>query len=167
MKPAEWAAWVGAVTGLASLCWNIYSKMSAGPKLRVTAYADMVQRPAPLGDPRFLRITVQNIGTEATTLTNCTLVSRASRWQRLLQWARVNEPLPEKHAVLNSYQGEQLPQATAPGSQWTALMQQDADFGLWLDSGQLYCAIWHSFSQKPVAAKIIRTASPPSNRPVS
>src|SRR5882762_1508321 len=70
MKPTELAAWIGATTGLASLLWNIYTKLIAGPKLTVTAFANLVQRPAPPGDPRFLRITVQNVGTATTTITN-------------------------------------------------------------------------------------------------
>ena len=71
MKTTELVAWIGASTGIASLIWNIYSKVTANrPKLIVRAYANMVQMPPPPKNPRFLRITVQNNGTTPTTITN-------------------------------------------------------------------------------------------------
>jgi hypothetical protein len=64
MKTTELVAWIGATTGLASLIWNIYIKATANrPKLVVKAYANMVQMPPPPGNPKFLRMTVQNIFT--------------------------------------------------------------------------------------------------------
>ena len=53
-------AWVGAVSGLGGLFWNVYTKITAGPKLAVTAYAGMVMMPPLPHNPRLLRITVHN-----------------------------------------------------------------------------------------------------------
>jgi hypothetical protein len=46
MKTTELVAWIGATTSIASLGWNIYTKITANhPKLVVKAYANMVQMP--------------------------------------------------------------------------------------------------------------------------
>src|ERR1700678_768002 len=158
MTVTELAAWVGATSGLASLLWNIYTKITAGPKLTVTAFANLVQMPAPPGNPRFLRITIQNIGTATTTLTNVDFFTLVPRWRRLLWWARLKKRPAETRAVLNHYQGPKFPQKLEVGSEWQALMQQDDGFDGWLRTGQLGCAIWHSFSKRPVPTKIVRGA---------
>ena len=156
MSAVELAAWVGATSGLASLFWNIYTKITAGPELTVTAFSNMVQVPAPPGNPRFLRITVQNVGTAVTTLTNVDFFTLVPRWRRFLWWAKLKKRSVETRAVLNHYQGPQLPQKLEVGSEWQALVQQDDGFEAWLRTDQLCCAIWHSFSKRPVWVKIVR-----------
>jgi len=157
MKATELAAWVGgATTGLASLLWNIYTKLTAGPRLMVTAFANMVQMPTPLGNPRFLKITVQNIGTTTTTITNLEFFTLVPRWVRFLLWAKLKKRLTETRAVLNDYQGPQFPHKLEVGSEWQALMQQDERFEDWLRTDKLCCAVWHSFSKRPVPTKIVR-----------
>lgn len=157
MKTTELVAWVGATTGVASLIWNIYTKLTANrPKLMVTAFANTVQMPAPPGNPRFLRITVQNIGTTTTTLTNLEFFTFISRWERLLSRAKLRKRPAERHAVLNDYRGPQLPHKLEVGSEWQALMQQDGRFEDWLKTEKLWCAVWHSFSNRPVPTQIVR-----------
>jgi len=156
MKPTELAAWIGATTGLASLLWNIYTKLIAGPKLTVTAFANLVQRPAPPGDPRFLRITVQNVGTATTTITNLDFFTFVPLWTRFLWRAKLKKRLTETRAVLNHYQGPQFPHKLEVGGEWQALMQQDDRFEEWLRTDKLCCAVWHSFSKRPVPMKIVR-----------
>jgi hypothetical protein len=43
MNVTQLAAWIGAFSGLGSLVWNIYTKVTAGPKIRVTAFAVAVR----------------------------------------------------------------------------------------------------------------------------
>jgi hypothetical protein len=156
MKTTELAAWVGATTGMASLLWNIYTKIAAGPRLTVTAYANMIQMPPPPGNPRFLRITVQNTGTAPTTLTNLELFTFVPRWERLLSQVKLRKRSAEKHAVIVEYRGPQFPHKLEVGSEWQALMQQDEDFQGWLKTDDLCCAVWHSFSKAPVPTRIVR-----------
>ena len=156
MKATELAAWVGATTGLASLIWNIYTKLTDGPRLTVAAFANMVQMPAPPGNPRFLRITVQNIGTATTTLTNLDFFTFVPRWKRFLWRTKLKKRPAETRAVLNLYQGPQFPHKLEVGSEWQALMQQDEGFENWLSTDKLCCAVWHSFSKRPVPMKIVR-----------
>jgi hypothetical protein len=157
MKTTELVAWVGATTGIASLGWNIYTKITANrPKLVVKAYANMVQMPPPPKNPRFLRITVQNNGTAPTTLTNVEFFQMLPRWKRLLSKLRPKLRAGEIHAILNDYRGPQIPYKLEVGTEWVGLMEQNENFEDWLKMDKLYCAIHHSFSKKSVPAKIIQ-----------
>jgi hypothetical protein len=157
MKTTELVAWIGATTGIASLIWNIYTKITANrPKLVVKAYANMIQMPSPLRNPRFLRITVQNIGTAPTTITNVEFFDRIPRWKRLLYKLHLKKLAEETHAILNDYRGPQIPHKLEVGSEWNVWMEQNKDFGDWLKTDTLHCAIHHSFSKKSVPTKIIR-----------
>jgi hypothetical protein len=157
MKTTELVAWIGGTTGIASLGWNIYTKVTANrPKLVVKAYANMVQMPPPPKNPRFLRITVQNVGTAPTTLTNVDFYKLIPGWKRLLSKLRPRLRAGEIHAILNDYRGPQIPHKLEVGGEWVALMEQDAGFEDWLNTDRLHCAIHHSFSKKPVPTKIIR-----------
>jgi hypothetical protein len=157
MKTTELVAWIGASTGVASLIWNIYSKVTANrPRLIVRAYANMVQMPPPPKNSRFLRITVQNNGTTPTTITNVEFFKMLPLWKRVLFRFRPKMRAGEIHAVLNDYKGPQIPYKLEIGSEWVGLMEQDASFEDWLNTDTLHCAIHHSFSKKAVPTKIIR-----------
>src|SRR5258708_24201995 len=157
MKTTELVAWIGATTGLASLIWNIYTKVTANrPKLVVKAYANMVQMPSPPKNPRFLRVTVQNVGTASTTLTNLEFFKLVPRWKRLLYRLHLKKRGEEIHAILNDYRGPQIPHKLEVGSEWVALMEQDAGFEDLLKTDKLHCAVNHSFAKRPVPSKIIR-----------
>jgi len=157
IKTTELVAWIGASTGVASLIWNIYSKLTANrPRLVVKAYANMVQMPPPPKNPRFLRITVQNNGTTPTTITNVEFFKMLPLWKRVLSRFRPKMRAGEIHAVLNDYKGPQIPYKLEVGSEWVGLMEQDAKFEDWLSTDRLHCAIHHSFSKNPAPTKIIR-----------
>jgi hypothetical protein len=157
MKTTELVAWIGATTGIASLGWNIYTKVTANrPQLVVKAYANMIEMPSPPGNPRYLKITVQNVGTAPTTLTNVEFFEEISRWKRILSKFRPKIRAGEIHAILNDYRGPQIPHKLEVGGEWNALMEQNKKFGDWLKTDRLHCAIHHSFSKKPVPTKIIR-----------
>ena len=148
MTMTEIAAWVGALSGLGSLAWNIYLKLTAGPKLEVSAFAGMVIRPSSPGDPKVLRITVCNNGTALTTLTNVTFHTYNSKWARWKGSASYN-------SVLNNFQGPPTPFRLEVGREWTGSMQQDDDFAELLKTQTLWCAVHHSFSKKPAQVKIL------------
>jgi hypothetical protein len=157
MKTTELVAWIGATTGIVSLGWNIYTKITANrPKPVVKAYANMVQMPPPPKNPRFLRITVQNNGTAPTTLTNVEFFDIIPRWKRILYRLHFKKRGEEVHAVLNDYRGPQIPHKLEVGSEWVALMEQNKKFEDWLETDKLWCAVHHSFSKKTVSTKIVR-----------
>lgn len=140
---------VGAVTGIASLSWNVYLKLSSGPKLKVQAWAGMVQRPAPHGDPKFLKVTIQNVGTEATTLTNYGFFQYSSERDR-------KRRKPQTAAVLVNYEGAKYPHKLAVGDEAQIYMQHDLSFDRALKEGTVYFAVWHAFTKRPVEVPIFQ-----------
>lgn len=157
MKTTDLVAWIGATTGVASFFWNIYTKVTAGPKLVVNACANMVQMPPPPKNPRFLRITVQNVGTAPTTLTNVAFFQMHPKWKRILYKLHLRKWDAETRALLNDYRGPQIPHKLEVGSEWVGLMEQDATFEEgWLKTTRLHCAVYHSFSKRPATTKIIQ-----------
>lgn len=147
------AAWVGAGTGLCSLVWNIYLELSAGPKVSVYAQAGMVQMPPTPGNPRFLRIIVRNNGTAATTITNYVLLKFDSLKSRF----RKTELTASYTGILTSYQGPPCPVKLGVGDEINVIMKEDRGFQELANSGRLWIGAFHSFSKKPVLAKIILT----------
>ncbi len=147
MEAVPWVAWVGACTGVASLAWNIYTKVTSGARLSVTALPGMVQMPPPPGNPTLMSVTVRNVGTAPTTLTNLTLQVYDSPWKHKRRKASSN------YVVVN-YEGIALPCKLEVGGEWRALMRQDDRFEKLLASGKLWCGVWHSFSSRPVEVKV-------------
>jgi hypothetical protein len=143
----ELAAWIGAATGVVSLGWNIYTRLSAGPKLRITAHAGLVRMPPPRHDPRIFRVIVQNIGTDPTTLTNISLYRYANRLQQFR-----HRPLTP--AMLLTDYALKLPYKLEVGEEWSGSIEQDEKFAEWLNQG-LWCAVHHSFGRKPAQSKVL------------
>jgi hypothetical protein len=72
MNATDLAAWVGAVTGVCTIAWDIYKWVTSGPKLAVQVRKGMVLVPDPQSEEnRYVQISVQNNGTAATTITTC------------------------------------------------------------------------------------------------
>jgi hypothetical protein len=84
----------------------------------------MVMMPPPPQNPRFLRVTVRNIGTDPTTLTNLSLHTYGAWWARF-------KNRPTLTGVLNHYQGPQIPYKLEVGMEWCALMEQDERLADW------------------------------------
>ncbi|HET9284632.1 MAG TPA: hypothetical protein VFR24_21980 [Candidatus Angelobacter sp.] len=141
-------ALIGTVTGVASLAWNIYTKVSAGPKLRVQAWAGMVKRPAPKGDSKFLKVTIQNVGNQPTTITNYGFFQYATKQDR-------KRRKPETAAVLVDYEGDHYPHKLEVGGEAQILMQQDLSFDRALAEKTVYFAVWHAFSKHPIEVAVI------------
>jgi hypothetical protein len=152
MSATQWAAWVGACSGLCSLLWNIYTKLTSGPKLDVTAFPGMKMMPPPPNNPTFLSVTVHNVGTATTTITNLGLCTYESWWARKRRKG-------SQHFVVANYQGPALPLKLEVGGEWRALMEQDGRFDKLLLSDKLWCTVFHSFAKRPVEVKINRTLS--------
>ncbi len=159
MTLTEVAAWIGAVSGMGGVFWNVYLKLTSGPKLDVTATAGMVQMPPPRGDPLFMMITVRNRGTAATTLTNVCLSVFDSWWKRKRNNASLN------FIVLNSV-GPPLPLKLEVGDEWRTTMKQDDGFDELLRTNQVWCGICHSFDKHPVYAPIQKPQDPTQKQEV-
>jgi hypothetical protein len=139
MNATQWAAWVGTCTTIvAGLGWNIYTRLTSGPKLRVTVFAGLDMP----GAPKLLKITVHNTGTGPTTITNIAFETYLSRWVRFRR--KPSDP----RVSLDKYQGPPMPYKLDVGDQFMVVMQQNQTFNEWLSSGNLWCVV-HSVSTKP------------------
>lgn len=144
MTTTEWAAWIGAVTGVVGLGWNVYLRLSAGPKLTVLPTADIVIMPTLPGNPKFISISVTNRGTTPTTITALGLCVYDSWWDAKRRRGS------QYFAVKNS----QLPLKLEVGPEWRPLAQQDQKVEELLRSGKLWVTISHSFSKRPAQARV-------------
>jgi hypothetical protein len=143
-------AWIGASTGIFSLAWNIYLKLSSGPKISLVVKAGMKVHPPPAGNPSFLTITVYNTGTETTTLRTLAFhVYPSNRAKR--------KGNSTNSWVLNSGQlrGSQLPYKLEVGSEWVNAVSESEEFTEPIANDTLWCELYNSFG-KPVLAKVSR-----------
>jgi hypothetical protein len=154
MTATEWAAWVGACSGLGGLGWNIYTKLTSGPKLRVRAAKD-----TPIEGDWRLTLTVQNVGTGPTTITELAFRRYLSRLARL--WNRPTHDKvsgyihksPDRFMDLGT---KDSPYTLNVGGEFVVNITLAGESKEWLSSGQLWCGVVHSFSKKPALAKISR-----------
>lgn len=162
MNATEWAAWVGALGfGWHVYTW-VYTRVHTGPQLRIRAVANFVKRPSgsnrfkfcPIdtvmpvsGEPKFLRITVENRGNGPTTIQALMFETYLSRWARF--WRRASPP----YGYLPSHEGPQLPYPLDDGRECVAHIEQDDDFNKWASSGNLWFGVVHSCSTWPVLGK--------------
>ena len=150
MNATDWAAWVGAFSGVGGLFWTIYTAVTAGPKLEVSAFAGMVKMPSIPANPKYIKITVQNRGSSPTSITNITFHTYGSWLDRVRQ----------KNAIFNGvidyYEGAPFPRPLEIGRDWVVLLRQD-DFEQVLASyGGLWVAVHHSFSKRPIQVKVFQ-----------
>ena len=152
MTITEIAAWVGALSGLGSLGWNIYLKLTAGPKLELSASPHMHLVPSLPGDVAF-GITVRNNGTAPTTLTCVSFEEHNPRWNRLKKkWIGIAY---YSHVIKHDkVQGRPLPFCLKVGGEWTGSILKGPDFVELLKTRTLWCVVDHSFSKNPAQVKI-------------
>lgn len=142
-----WLAVLGSVTGVASLVWNIYVKVSAGPKIVVKVWPGMKMMPTPPGDATYLRVNVRNLGTAPTKLTTLSLQLYASE-------KAAKKQKPDKSFVIVEPVIGKLPYKLDVGDEWDGYINQTDQFNEMMASGNLYCAIHHSFSETFVQARV-------------
>lgn len=157
MKPSEWVAIVtgilGAITGMSSLAWNIYIKLTSGPKLRIQAWANMVLYPTQPRNPRFLSIKVQNVGTTPTTLTNLEVSSYkvSVKAVKKLKGSGFN-------AVAETFLNQKypFPKKLDVGEEWSGQIGQSGVVDELVVKNSLWVSVHHSFSKTPVQVKVLR-----------
>jgi hypothetical protein len=109
---------IGSITGIAGLGWNIYLKLSAGPKVLVKVWSGMIMMPTPPGNPSYIRITVRNTGTTATKLTTLGFhVYQSGR--------SAKKRKPDKSFVVLEVLGTKLPYKLEVGDEWDGYVQED------------------------------------------
>lgn len=147
MSASDWAAWVGAVSGVVALGWEVVKWTREGPRLRLRTSPSI--RVVPDQDGRLiLAVWVTNTGTAMTTLTTFALIVFKSRWRR---WR--TKP-GQNWVVLENPVGQTLPFELRPGQQWMGGVRLEPKIATAVASGKLYAAIYHSLGKRPVTTLV-------------
>jgi hypothetical protein len=150
MSATQWAAWVGACSGLGSLLWNVYTKLTSGSKLGVTAKPGMEALPGPRiqDQSKYIVVWVRNNGTAKTTLTAVWFATYGS-WL-----ARRRSKRSKSGLVLQPESGQPIPCTLDVGAEYVGAIRQNNDIEEMLRTGNLWCEICHSWSSRPVRARV-------------
>lgn len=145
-------AWIGALTGCASLGWNVYTWLTKGPRVIVTAHHGMVYIGAGFDQSPRINVTVVNRGDAPTTINNLIIWHFPSR---LRAW-RCRPDTPA--LVVNDFGVSAPPPfVLTPGDEWKPLTLQAPLDTMVVDHGwrgYLYFVVFHTMSTKPVLARL-------------
>jgi gamma-glutamylcysteine synthetase len=150
MNATELAAWVGATTGVCAIIWDIFKWKTSGPKLKFWVHKDMVLMPDPISRKnRYVEFRIRNNGTATTTVTTIGCHFYDSRLKKFRH-------RPSKSFVISRPNDTQpLPHALAVGEEWIGMLAQDPELNAMIDTGRLWGAVYHSWSDRPVQSRIL------------
>ena len=153
MSVTQLAAWVGACSGLGSLLWNIYTKLTSGPKLDATAKSGMEALHSPRAttrDPsKYIVVSIWNNGTARTTLTSVWF-STYDSW-----WSRKRSKRSQSGIVPQPMSSQPMPYQLDVGQEYVGGIKQTDFIEKMLQTGNLWCEICHSWSNGPVQVNVI------------
>ncbi len=143
------AAWLGVITGVGALLWNIYTWWHSGPRLRLEALPNLFPGGvpfAPIPENRcFLQIKVYNYGDRRTTLTRLALTFYPTRWSK---WSG--------HSTWEIDPIQTLPSGLDAGGQWTSVqIKQTEDLVNKARTGYLFVRAFHGARKKPASVRLL------------
>jgi hypothetical protein len=130
--------------------WNVYTKLTSGPRLKVSASSGMKIVPAPPGDPTYIFVEVSNAGTAATTLTNLHFVI----YDAWLARVRQRWPASAGLTVIRPITHHPIPFKLEVGGKWLGHVIQGGRFEEMVQSGKMWCEVSHSWSKRRAQKKI-------------
>lgn len=151
MSATQLAAWVGACSGLGGLIWNVYTKVTSGPKLSVTARSGMEALPSPTttrDNSKYIVVSVRNTGTAKTTLRSVWF-STYDSW-----WARKRSKRSKSGLVPQPISSQQMPYQLDVGLEFVGGIKQTEFIEEMLQTENLWCEIDHSWSKSPVQVRV-------------
>jgi hypothetical protein len=145
---------------MGSLIWNVYTKVTSGPKLDATAKSGMeaLQGPRAKDPSKYVMVSVRNNGTARTTLTSVWF-STYDSW-----WARKRAKRSQSGVVPQPMSSQQVPYQLDVGGEYVGRIKQTDIIEEMLKTGKLWCEICHSWSNKPVQVKVIKPDQPDSRK---
>lgn len=143
-----------ALVATAILIWDVVKWLRSGPRIRVRANPNMIffNVPDPLREGKtFIFVTVANVGSSPTTITNFGGTYFRNRWDQLRR-------KPDKQFVVAVPQAAQhlpLPHVLKVGEEWSGIIEQTAEIDQMAKNGLLYAAIFQSGKSRPARVRII------------
>lgn len=150
-----------AVVGTLSLLGTLYLWWTRGPSLVGRIAPNMVGfgflENDRTKDKIYVVVTVENRGTEPTTITSLALIGYSSIWKQFRR-------RPSFGAVVNpSVPGYPLPGPLAVGHEWKGAVIQNDELVAKSHTLRLFVVIAHSFSDKPFLIRV-QPITPPRTR---
>ena len=153
MNASDWAAWVGACTGVLGLLLLAYQHWKRGPQVSLSANPNMrlLPRPeAPEDKTVYVLVKATNIGTAKTTITHLSICTYSSRWK---EW--LDRPDDQQGIIMTPHPlPSPMPYPLDVGDIWTGLIINDDRLKEMGAGKRLYCQVSHSGGKKPARAKI-------------
>jgi hypothetical protein len=149
MNPTQWAAWVGASSGVGGLLWNVYTKLTSGPKLNLTVTPGLMRIPDTHEGRLYIAARVRNVGTAKTTITNMCFAAYDSSWKKFRRRSTAD------WVVASPSPTQPVPFKLEVGEEWSGMAIQDDKMQRAIDGGNLWCAIYHSWSRRPIQERVV------------
>jgi len=153
MNATDFAAWLGALTGSLALLWDIFKWLNSGPQLTVSASAGMKIFgnfvPEILRGKKFIVVSVNNIGSNKTTITHL-----LGEYYSILFNKLIIKPISVFIVVDPAI--SRIPHVLEPGEQWQGLIEQNENVENMIRTGYFYCGIHYLFSRKPALKRIVK-----------
>jgi hypothetical protein len=132
MTLTEFIAAYSAIVSTAVASWQVYTRLSDGPRLRVTCNPNMRIAGGSIRDDNdYVVVNATNIGNRPTTIQGVGMHAFASRWKRFRRQ-------PEYSWVINTAPpGNMVPHVLEPGHNFMTLgLQSDEVRKLWHSMGK-------------------------------
>jgi hypothetical protein len=138
-----------AIVSTSVLIWQIFVWFRTGPRLRVSASTNMMTLGDPLRDGKtYIVVNVRNVGTEQTTITHVVMFAYRSWLYRLRN-------KPSRTFLFNHHVAAYpLPYVLEAGKTFMSMVAQDPSVENMSRENLLYVAIVHSFSKRPLLARV-------------
>ena len=150
------AAWWGAIVATLAFLWEVFQYSRSGPRILVKAKAGMepINVPGVNENEKLIFVEVVNVGDRPTTITSFGTHIFNGLLKRLFR-------KPEKMGVVinNGNFGPRLPYVLEAGQRWTGAIEQSQFQDKLLTDGNLYAAVFHTFSSKPVLSRVTKKNS--------
>jgi hypothetical protein len=155
----RYLALYGATIATLGFGWQLYQRWLRGPKLSVDCSPNMVMAGnGSIATQRHLSITIQNSGTETTTITNVTFAGFkcGTLFPRLFRRESNRQAVILTHPTL----GNVVPFEIKVGGRFHTLALQNEDMVKWSNDEDLYVRIFQSFSKRASWCRIKPIAKP-------
>ncbi len=142
-----WIATYAAFLSTLTFLWNLYKWLRRGPKLKGRATSNMVIA-GDTDNNRYIKSTVYNRGSEATTVNNVGLEGFLNKKDRA-------KNRPSFSAIISHDNSSySIPYRIEVGGEFSSMCIQNDDLIKKSNEMDLYFAIYHSFSDTPTLLRI-------------
>jgi hypothetical protein len=143
----RYLALYGAIIATFGFGWQLYQRWIRGPKLVIECSGNMVTAGnGQISTQRYVNITVQNRGTEVTTITNVTIAGYKKNLTSRLPFIGKTEM--QGIIPTGIHLGNAVPFEIKVGGRFSTLAIQTDEFAKLSNDLFLYVRIHHSFSER-------------------